>query len=405
MSDVKYFDYAASTPCDDLVIEAMKPYWAETFGNPHSRSHEFGWNSENAIEKARKQIADLINADASEIIFTSGATESNNLAIKGFIKHPMVKEKVQGKKILSIKSEHKCVIETLRSLEQEGFEVVFLPIHSNGLVDLEELKKEIDNACLVSISYINNETGVIQDIPQISKICREKKVTLHVDAAQAFGKIPINARDVDLMSISGHKIYGPKGIGALFVSKKPRVRILPLISGGGQERGMRSGTLATPLCVGLGAAAEVASNRMQADYDKAKKLHDMVYSQVVESMDHVFINGALDSKIPHIINISIPYVEGESLMMRMGGFALASGSACTSKSLEPSHVIKAMNPDDHDLAHSSIRVCFGRNTREEDVKNLIAAFKKHIIELRDLSPLWDMVQKGIDLKSINWKAH
>lgn len=399
-----YFDYAASTPCDEAVIKAMEPYWAEYFGNPHSRSHKFGWSAEEAIEKAREQIANLINAKPDEIIFTSGATESNNLAIKGFAWGPNM-DPSKKKKILTIASEHKCVIESVRALKHMGFEIKILPVQSSGLVDLTMLEKELDDAALVSISYINNETGVVQDIQAISKLCRAKGVCFHVDAAQAFGKIAINARDVDMLSISGHKIYGPKGIGALFVSKQPRVRLSALISGGGQERGMRSGTLPTPLCVGLGKAAEIAGERMSQDAQQAKKFHDMIMEQVVNKLEEISINGDLNHKIPQILNLSVPYVEGESLIMRLHEFALASGSACTSKSLEPSHVIRAMHPEDQDLAHSSLRICFGRHTQLEEVENIIKALQKHIVELRELSPLWSMVKRGIDLKTIKWDAH
>ncbi len=398
----KYFDYAATTMCDAQVLEAMRPYWDVDFGNPHSRSHEFGWKAEKAIEDARKQIADLINANPDEIIFTSGATESNNIAIKGFAIGPSM---IKGKKIISIVSEHKCVIESVRSLSRMGIEIVFLPIQADGLLDLELLEKELPNAALVSISYVNNETGVVQNIPEISRMCRAAKVFLHVDAAQAFGKIPIDARMVDLMSISAHKIYGPKGIGALFVSKNPRIRLGNFISGGGQERGIRSGTLPTPLCVGFGMAAKIAQEKMDEDLKRAQKFHARIVDQVVKEMSEIYVNGSLDHKIPHILNLSVPFVEGESLLMRLQDFALASGSACTSKSLEPSHVISAMNPESKDLAHSSVRICFGRMTVDEEVDDLISQLKKHVSELRELSPLWAMFQKGIDLKSINWNTH
>jgi len=398
-----YFDYAATTPCDASVLKAMEPYWNECFGNPHSRSHAYGWDAESAVERARTQVAWAINAQSDEVIFTSGATEANNLAIKGFVLGPnMPKNK---KKILTFATEHKCVIESFRFLKSMGFEVKILPVLSNGLVDLDMLENELDDAAFLSIMYINNETGVVQDIGAISKMCRAKGVCLHVDAAQAVGKIPVNARDVDLLSISGHKLYGPKGIGALFVSKSPRVRIASLFSGGGQERGMRSGTLPTVLCVGLGAAVELTLERMKEDFERAQHFQQQVIDQVINKLPEVYINGAIDSKIPHILNISVPYVEGESLIMRMHEFALSSGSACTSKSLEPSHVIRAMHPDNEDLAHSSLRVCFGRQTKAEDVDALIRALQKHIEELRSLSPLWSMVQKGIDLKTINWQAH
>jgi cysteine desulfurase len=306
------------------------------------------------------------------------------------------------KTILSLSTEHKCVIESVRYLKNLGFKIKFLPVLETGLVDLNLLEEELNHAALLSVSYINNETGVIQDMPAISKLCRKKNVCLHVDGAQAFGKINIDARDVDLLSISGHKIYGPKGIGALFVSKTPRIRLSSLISGGGQERGMRSGTLATPLCVGLAACGDIAKEKMQEDYNRAKKFEAQIIEQVIETIPNLAINGTRTQKIPHILNISVPYVEGESLLMRMNDFALSSGSACTSKSLEPSHVISAMHPEEKDLAHSSIRICFGRYSTQENVDLLIGALKKHICELRELSPLWSMVQKGIDLKTIKW---
>lgn len=404
-----YFDYAASTPCDLEVVKAMEPYWNINFGNPHSRNHRFGWVAETAIETAREKIAELINATPDEIIFTSGATESNNLALKGFAQgignERDGKELNKKKKIVSVITEHKCVIESLRYLQKSGFEVVFLPVNFAGLIDLNLLESELKDAALCTISYVNNETGVIQDIPSISSLCRKYGVKLHVDAAQAYGKIPINAREVDMLSISGHKIYGPKGIGALFVSKNPRIRLGHLFSGGGQERGMRSGTLPTPLCVGLGRAAELAKDFMDRDFKQAEQFQKMIQEEMVNKIPDAYINGSLQNKIPHILNISIPYVEGESLMMRLHEFALSSGSACTSKSLEPSHVISAMHPESKDLAHSSIRICFGRFTTHEAVEDLITAFIKNVEELRNLSPLWAMVQKGIDLKTIKWNVH
>lgn len=403
----RYFDYAATTPCEKEVVQAMEPYWTEDFGNPHSRSHVWGWTAAEAIESARAEIAGLIEANPDEIIFTSGATEANNLAIKGFAYGPNLygfETDSKRKKLISIATEHKCVLESLAALEKD-FEIVILPVQKNGLVDLDLLAANLADAGMVSIAYVNNETGVIQKISEISKLCRSAGVCLHVDAAQAFGKISINAREVDLLSISGHKIYGPKGIGALFVSKNPRVRLRAQMSGGGQERGIRSGTLPTALCVGLGMAAKIAGKKMSEDFQKAKKFHNLVLAEVVEKVPQIFVNGDLASKIPHILNLNIPFVEGESLMMRMSDFGLASGSACTSKFLESSHVITAMNPDERDLANSSLRVCFGRFTTEEDVEFLIENLVKHIAELRHLSPLWDMYQKGIDLKSIKWSAH
>lgn len=398
-----YFDYAATTPCSDAVLEAMKPYWQEVFGNSNSRSHEFGWKAEDGLEEARKNVAKAINAEPDEIIFTSGATEANNLAIKGFAFGPMIND--SKKKIISISTEHKCVIESLRYLRTKGFEIVFLPVDSNGLVDLKELESHLESSSLVSISYVNNETGVIQDMDSISKLCRKYDVVLHTDAVQALGKVPIDARKFDLISLSGHKIYGPKGIGVLFVSKKPRIRLASLFSGGGQERAIRSGTQPVVLCVGFGAACKEAIERMEEENKKAKIFHDLLYNEIVKGVESVYLNGEIDHKIYQTININVPFVEGESLMMRLCDFALASGSACTSKSLEPSHVIKAMHPEDVDLAHSSLRICFGRDTKLEDVEKLIIALKKHIVELRELSPLWSMHKKGIDLKSIKWNAH
>lgn len=398
---MKYFDYAATTYCEDSVIKAMEPYWNLKFGNAHSRSHAYGWAAEEGVEKARKQIAKLINANEDEIIFTSGATESNNLAIKGYVNGIGYKK---GKKLLTLITEHKCVIETMRFLKRSGYEVEFLPVLENGLLDLNVLNEHIKDAQFLSISYVNNETGVIQDIPAISKICRQNNVVLHVDAAQAFGKIQINAREVDLLSISAHKIYGPKGVGALFVSKLPRIRIASLFNGGGQERNLRSGTIPVPLCVGFGVAAEIAMQKMEMDFQNAQKFSAMIINEFVKNEEEIYINGSIDSKIPHILNLSIPYVEGESLIMRMKEFAVASGSACTSKSLEPSHVISAMHVKNKYLAHSSLRICFGRATFEEDINELIIALKKNIKELRELSPLWSMFKKGIDLDSIKWKV-
>jgi cysteine desulfurase len=393
-----FFDYAATTPCANEVVRAMRPFWQSNFGNSNSRNHKYGWVAESALETARAQIANLINANANEIIFTSGATESNNLAIKGFLQH------VTGqKKIISCVTEHKCVIETLRSLREGGVEVILLPVNSEGLLDLDLLRFHLPGSSLVTIAYVNNETGVMQNMSEISALCRAAGVALHTDAAQAFGKIPIDARQFDLISISAHKIYGPKGIGALFVSKKPRIRLTPLFHGGGQERGMRSGTQPVPLCVGFGAAAELASQYMQTDWDRAVAFSDLIKSHIVDNIENISINGS--NRIPHILNLNIPCIEGESLMARLHRFALASGSACTSKSLEPSHVISAMHPEEVALANSSLRICFGRYTTNEDIHRLINALKKNIHELRAISPLWDMHKQGIDLKTIKWQTH
>lgn len=395
---IKYFDYASTTPCESEVIQEMIKHLSieNNFGNPHSRNHEFGWNAEKVIENARKSIADLINANEKEIIFTSGATESNNLAIKGYALGPDYK----GGTILSIETEHKCVIESLRYLKHKDFPVEFLQVENSGLLNLDLLKEKVKDAEFLSISYVNNETGVIQNISEISKICRANNVILHVDAAQAFGKINIDAREIDMISISAHKIYGPKGIGALFVSKNPRVRISPLIHGGGQERNLRSGTLATSLCAGFGKAAEIAKIKMQEDYERASKFQTLLLNSFTEE-DVINLNGDPINKIPHIVNINIPYIEGESMLMKLnGGFALSSGSACTSKSLEPSHIIRAMNPGNKEIAHSSIRICFGRYTEEQDLINLIQSIKINTKKLRELSPLWHLFQEGISFEDV-----
>lgn len=395
----KYFDYAATTPCRNEVVDEMNRYWNIDFGNADSRSHEFGWIAENAIEKARKIVAYIIGALPSEIIFTSGATEANNLAIKGFVEGPSYNQKT----VASLVTEHKCVIETLRYLNQSrNIPIDFIPVKTDGLINMDYLRKNIENYSLISIGYVNNETGVIQNIPEISELCRKNNVKLHTDCAQAFCKVNVNAREVDLLSISGHKIYGPKGVGVLFVSKTPRIRIKALMHGGGQEKNLRSGTMATPLCVGLGKAAELCYKEMIENTNKFLSFQEYIVANIVKQMPEVSINGCLESKVPNILNLSIPYVEGESLMMRLKDFALSSGSACTSKSLEPSYVISAMNPDAKELAHSSLRISFGRYTTMEDVITLTSELKKHIAELRELSPLWSMVQKGIDLKSISW---
>lgn len=396
----KYFDYAATTPCHPDVVTAMQPYWNRVFGNPNSRSHKFGWEAESAIEEARNIIANVINAQSNEIVFTSGATEANNLAIKGFVESPSY----NGKTIACFIIEHKCLIETFRYLkEYKNIPIDFIPVLPSGLVNMEYLLQNIQNYALVSVGYVNNETGVKQNISIISKLCREYGVKLHTDAAQAFGKIPIDAREVDLMSISAHKIYGPKGIGALYVSKNPRVRIKALLHGGGQENNLRSGTLSTPLCVGFGKATAIAIENMQKNSEKYKVFHHFLIENIVKTIPEISVNGTLESKLPNILNLSIPYVEGESLMMRLNKFALSSGSACASKTLEPSYVISAMNPETSELAHSSLRISFGIYNTMEAVQELAHDLKKHIFELRELSPLWSMVKKGKDLKSIKWQ--
>ncbi|AZL15214.1 IscS subfamily cysteine desulfurase [Rickettsiales endosymbiont of Stachyamoeba lipophora] len=398
-----YFDYQATTPCDQRVVDAMLPYFTEKFGNPHSRSHLFGWEAETAVEDAREQIASLINATSKEIIFTSGATESNNLALKG-IAHFYGDKK---RHIVTLNTEHKCVLDACRHLEQEGFEVTYLQVETNGLVDLGKLKAAInDSTAIVSIMAMNNEIGVIQPLKEIGKICREKGVFFHTDAAQAFGKIPLDvqAMNIDLLSISGHKIYGPKGIGALYIRRKPRIRLVPLINGGGQERGFRSGTLATPLVVGLGMAAKIAKEEMQKDYEHVKKLGDKFINTILKKIPDVYLNGDPNSRYPGNINLSFAYIEGESMLMAIKDLAVSSGSACTSASLEPSYVLRALGIEE-ELAHTSIRFGIGRFTTEEQVDYAINLVIQKINKLREMSPLWEMVQEGIDLKSINWAAH
>lgn len=398
-----YLDYQATTPLDPRVLDAMMPYFTEKFGNPHSRNHTHGWEAEQAVEKARQQVADLIGADAREIVFTSGATESNNLAIAGVARF----YKDRKKHIVTAVTEHKCVLDTCRHLEQEGFEVTYLPVQQNGLLDLAALRAAIrDDTVLVSIMAVNNEIGVIQPLAEIGKICRERGVFFHTDAAQAFGKIPldVNGMNIDLMSISGHKIYGPKGIGALFVRRKPRVRLVALIHGGGQERGFRSGTLPTPLCVGLGEAAAIAKREMAEENARLERLRDRFYKRVTERLPEVYVNGDMAHRIPGNLNLSFAYVEGEGLMMGIKDLSVSSGSACTSASLEPSYVLRALGVEE-ELAHTSLRIGFGRFTTEDDVDYAADRIVEAVQKLRAMSPLWEMAQEGIDLKSIQWAAH
>ncbi len=398
-----YMDYQATTPMDSRVLQDMMPYFTEKFGNPHSRTHVFGWESEEAVEIARAEIASLINCDQSEIIFTSGATESNNLALKGVAKF----YRDQGKDhIITSSIEHKCILDSCRYLEMEGFKITYLPVMPNGIVNLKKLQEAInDKTSIVSIMMLNNEVGVIQPIEEIGKICRSKGVFFHTDAAQSFGKIPIDVKkmNIDLLSISGHKIYGPKGIGALYVGKKPRVKLKPLISGGGQERGMRSGTLPTPLVVGLGAAARYAGQDMKSDYANISKLSSLFMNAIL-SLPNVYLNGDVKDRYPGCLNFSFSCIEGESMIGAIKQLAVSSGSACTSSSLETSYVLHAMGVDD-DLAHSSIRFGIGRFSTEKDIEYAITLVKKAVDRLRELSPLWDMMQDGIDLKSIAWTGH
>ena len=398
-----YLDYQSTTPLDPKALDVMMPYLTDNFGNPHSRSHAFGWAAEEATDIAREQVADLIGANPKEIIFTSGATESNNIAVKGIAEF----NKEQKNHIITLTTEHKCVLESVRYLEQQGFKTTFLPVQKNGLVDLDVLKSAItDKTVLISVMAINNEIGVIQPLKEIGQICRDNGIYFHTDAAQAFGKIPIdvNEMNIDLMSISAHKIYGPKGIGALYVRRKPRVRLSPIISGGGQERGLRSGTLATPIVAGFGAAAKIAKERMAQDHKKIEDLANKFYKRLQDNIPNIYLNGDELLRYPGNLNISFAYIEGESLMMAIKDLAVSSGSACTSASLEPSYVLKALGVKD-EMAHSSIRFGIGRFTTEAEIDYAADLIIGAINKLRELSPLWEMVQEGIDLDKIQWSEH
>ena len=397
-----YLDYSSTTPIDPRVAEKMIPFITEHFGNPASRSHSFGWTAEEAVEEARDEVAKLVNADPREIVWTSGATESNNLAIKGASHFYSTK----GKHILTVSTEHKCVIDSFRELEREGYTATYLEPEPNGLVDLEKFKKAIrPDTVLASVMFVNNEIGVIQDIEALGNICREQKVVFHVDAAQATGKVDIDLEKlpVDLMSFSAHKTYGPKGIGALYVRRKPRIRIEAQMHGGGHERGMRSGTLATHQIVGMGEAFRIARIEMQLENERIRKLRDKLLHGL-QDMEEVYVNGDLKHRIAHNLNISFNYVEGESLIMAVKDIAVSSGSACTSASLEPSYVLRALGRSD-ELAHSSIRFSIGRFTTEADVDFTIQLLKEKIYKLRELSPLWDMFKDGIDISKVEWAAH
>ena len=399
-----YLDYNATTPIDERVVEKMLQYMgpSSTYGNPASRSHAFGWDAEAAVEQARKDIADLVGADAREIIFTSGATESDNLAIKG-VAHFNHK---RGKHIVTCKTEHKAVLDSCRQLEREGYEVTYLDPEPNGLLDLDKFKAALrDDTTLVSIMHVNNEIGVIQDIEAIGQICRERKIVFHVDAAQSAGKVPINLSElpVDLMSFSAHKMYGPKGIGALYVQRKPRVRLEAQMHGGGHERGMRSGTLAPHQIVGMGEACRIAKQDMAAENERILTLRNRLWDGL-KDLEEVYINGDLEQRVAGNLNVSFNYVEGESLLMALKDLAISSGSACTSASLEPSYVLRALGRND-ELAHSSIRFSIGRYTTSADIDYTIEHVRKAVEKLRELSPLWDMYKDGIDLDSIEWAAH
>lgn len=398
-----YMDYSATTPVDKRVAEKMIPFITEEFGNPASRSHPYGWTAEKAVEEARRHVADLVNADPKEIVWTSGATESNNLAIKGIAEFY---SKDKGKHIITVATEHKAVIDAFRELERIGYEATYLTPEPNGLINIEKFKAAIrPDTVLASVMFVNNEIGVIQDIHSLGNICREHNVIFHVDAAQATGKVDIDLTKlpVDVMSFSAHKTYGPKGIGALYVRRKPRIRLQAQMHGGGHERGMRSGTLATHQIVGMGEAFKIAKEEMHDENKRIKKLHDQLLKGLTE-IEEVYVNGDLNHRAPHNLNISFNYVEGESLIMAIKDIAVSSGSACTSASLEPSYVLRALGRSD-ELAHSSIRFSIGRYTTEEDINHAIDLLKQKIGKLRELSPLWEMFKDGVDLEKVEWAAH
>ena len=397
-----YMDYSATNPCDPRVVDAMIPWLREHFGNPASRSHAWGWEAEAAVEKAREQVAELIGADPREIVWTSGATESNNLALKGAAHF----YKSKGKHLITVKTEHKAVLDTCRELERQGFEVTYLDVQADGLLDLEVLRAAIrPDTILVSVMFVNNEIGVIQDIPAIGALCREKGIIFHTDAAQATGRVDIDLQrlPVDLMSLTSHKTYGPKGIGALYVRRKPRVRLEAQMHGGGHERGMRSGTLPTHQIVGMGEAYRIAKAEMHEENKRIRALHERMLKGL-KDVEEVFLNGDAEKRVPHNLNMSFNFVEGESLIMGIKGLAVSSGSACTSASLEPSYVLRALGRSD-ELAHSSLRMTIGRWTTEEEIDYAVATIKENVAKLRDLSPLWEMFKDGVDLSTIQWAAH
>ena len=397
-----YMDYGATTPVDPRVVDAMIPWLREHFGNPASRSHAWGWEAEEAVEKARAQVAGLIKADPREIVWTSGATESNNLALKGAAQF----YKTRGKHIITVKTEHKAVLDTVRELERQGFEATYLDVEANGLLDLDKFKAAIrPDTILASVMFVNNEIGVIQDIPAIGAVCREHGVIFHVDAAQATGKVEIDMGKlpVDLMSLASHKSYGPKGMGALYVRRKPRIRIEAQMHGGGHERGMRSGSLPVHQIVGMGLAFEIAGQEMAEENARITMLHKRLLDGLSD-IEQVFVNGDLTRRVPHNLNISFNYVEGESLIMGVKGLAVSSGSACTSASLEPSYVLRALGRSD-ELAHSSLRMTIGRFTTVEEIDYAVSTLKDRVAKLRELSPLWDMYKDGIDISTIQWAAH
>ncbi|MEY3095111.1 MAG: IscS subfamily cysteine desulfurase [Burkholderiaceae bacterium] len=397
-----YLDYSATTPVDPRVVDALLPFLREDFGNPASRSHAYGWKAEEAVETARQQVADLVGCDPKELVWTSGATESINLAIKGAAHF----YKDKGRHVITVKTEHKATLDTCRELEREGFEVTYLDVQPDGLIDFAAFEAAVrPDTILVSVMFVNNEIGVIQDIPKIGEFCRARGIILHVDSAQATGKVQIDLQSlkVDLMSFSAHKTYGPKGIGALFVRRKPRIRLEPLIHGGGHERGMRSGTLPTHQIVGMGAAFALAKAEMATENERIRMLRDRLWKGLSE-IEAVYLNGDLEARVPHNLNVSFNYVEGESLLMAIKDIAVSSGSACTSASLEPSYVLRALGRSD-ELAHSSIRFSIGRYTTEADVDFTISLLKDKVAKLREMSPLWELVKEGVDLSTIQWAAH
>ena len=399
-----YLDNHATTPLDPRVLDAMLPYFKELFGNAASRNHSFGWEAEEAVEKARKQVANLMGANSKEIVFTSGATESNNLALKGVAQ--MYAEK--GNHIITAASEHKAILDTCKHLEKDGCRVTYLPLKADGLIDLDMLKESFtDKTILVSIMYANNEIGVVQPIAEIGKLCKERGILFHTDAVQAAGKIPVNViqDNIDLASISAHKLYGPKGVGALYVRRKsPRVQLTAQMDGGGHERGMRSGTLNVPGIVGLGAACEIAQREMLEESAKLRAMRDSLKDKLLSELDEVFINGSWEHRLPHNLNISFAYVEGESMLMGINDIAVSSGSACTSATLEPSYVLKALGMGD-DLAHSSIRFGIGRFNTQQEIDYVAGRVIEVVKKLRELSPLYEMAKEGIDLTKVQWTAH
>lgn len=398
-----YLDMQATSPVDPRVVDAMLPYYLTRYGNPHSRTHMYGWESDSAVETARAQIADLIGSSPKEIIFTSGATECNNISVKGVMHF----YKDKKRHVITTQTEHKCVLDSCRHLQQEGFDVTYLPVKSDGLIDLDELRDAIrPDTGLVSVMAVNNEIGVIQPMEEIGEICKEFKIPFHTDAAQALGKIPIEVDkwNVSLMSLSGHKVYGPKGVGALYMRRRPRIRVEPQMNGGGQERGIRSGTVPTPLVVGFGAACEIAKKEMEYDQKRITELQERMLNGIREKLDFVVVNGSTERRYPGNLNLSFAYVEGESLLMGLKEVAVSSGSACTSASLEPSYVLRALGVDE-DMAHTSIRFGIGRFTTEAEIDRAVQLTVQQVKKLRDMSPLYEMVKDGIDIKNIQWSQH